>query len=173
LIEAQIAGETEVSEGVPRIRSAFGGGVVGVARQDVTDKGFIREDSGGVDVGVFYLRVLRKDGLRFIEGSRSMRILAGHAGGADEGSNRIMERPDRFLHIQAVDVGGELRPALETVFARDDQLGAGKRNPRRGAGGLRPVAFDAGEGIGISGRARTRQLPGLFSVLFEIRAGGQ
>src|SRR5262249_39923061 len=77
------------------------------------------------------------------------------------------------------DVPGELRPAVEAVLARHDQLGVGEREsgvPQLVVGGAaqaRMVLPETGERGRLAGPAGPGELLGLLPVLLEVRTGGQ
>jgi hypothetical protein len=61
LVEAEVAGEAEVGEGVPVVWAAGGGRGFGVLGEEFFDCGLVSEDGGGVDVGGGYVWIAGED----------------------------------------------------------------------------------------------------------------
>src|SRR5688500_6023827 len=85
----------------------------------------------------------------------------------------------RILPVQRVDVLEQLRPALDVVHPRDDELRVGEHelaglNLRIGESAkARMVPADAVEGLGIAGLERLDEVLRLLSRLLEVDARGK
>ena len=98
----------------------------GVAREKGADGGLVGKDGGGVDAGGGDLRVACENELGVFERAGGVAGVAGDAGDFDEGGDGIGEFGDDADEGEGVDVRGELWPALEAVFAGEDELGVGE-----------------------------------------------
>ena len=177
-VEAEIAREAEVSEGVPIVWASGRGGVGWILREEFFDGAFVGEDGGGVDVGGRDLRVTLEDELGLFEGPRAVRVVAWDAGSFDEGKDRIREVGEGAKEVLGFDVGGEFGPAIEAVFASEDVLRVGESEVCGGDFGQWEfvesgvTVLDAFEGFRLGGAMCAEEFLGLFFVLFEVRAGG-
>lgn len=66
-IDAEVAGETEVGEGVPIVRATGADGVLWVLGEKFFDGGLVGEDGCGVDTRSGYLRIAFEDELGLLE----------------------------------------------------------------------------------------------------------
>ena len=105
------------------MRDSAGCGVLRVLDEEFSDGELVGEDGGGVDVGGRDVRVTLDDELRMFECARAVRVVAGDAGGFDEGGDGVGEICEGSNEALGLEVGGEFGPALEAVFAREDELG--------------------------------------------------
>ena len=106
-IEAEVAGETEVGEGVPVVRASGIGGFFWVLGEELFDGGLVGEDGGGVDVRGGYLRIASEDELGVFEGAAAVSIVARDAGGFDEGGDGIGQVGEGADEALGFDVSGE------------------------------------------------------------------
>ena len=79
------------------------------------------------------------------ESAGAMGGVTGHASHFDERRDRIGERSDGTNQIERFNVVGKFRPALEAMFARDDQLRIGKGERARREDSVRK-ACESGDG---------------------------
>ena len=112
-----------MGEGVPVVRASGVGGVFGILGEEFFDGGFVSEDGGGVDVGGGDVRVTLEDELGVFECAAAVSVVARDAGGFDEGGDGVGEVGQGADEALSFEVGGEFGPALEAVFAREDELG--------------------------------------------------
>ena len=127
-VEAEIAGEGEVGEGVPLVRTAGGGGEGWVLGQEFADGGFVGEDGGGVNVGGGDVRVAGEDEIGVFERAGGVPSVARDAGHLDEGVDGVGQVFEGANDAEGFKVGGELGPRGETVFAGEDELRVGEGN---------------------------------------------
>ena len=79
-----------------------------------------------MNVGGGYLWIAFEDELSLFECAGGVPVVARNASGFDEGGDRIGEIGQDADEALGLEVGGKFRPALEAVFAREDQLGIGE-----------------------------------------------
>ena len=112
-----------MGEGVPVVRASGGCGVLRVLGEEFFDVELVGEDGGGVDVRGGDVRVTFEDELGVFECAGAVSVVAGDAGGFDEGGDGVGEICEGANEALGLEVGGEFGPALEAVFAREDELG--------------------------------------------------
>ena len=118
--------------------------------------GSSRKNGGGVDVGGGHMRVALENELGVLQCASAVSGVARNAGGFDEGAYRIGKIGDDADQAKSFDVGGEFGPALETMFACEDELRVGEGEGRRSDVGMsqlvqaRMVAANALECVGIA-----------------------
>ncbi len=177
-LEAEVAREAEVSEGVPLVWSTGGGRVFGILGEELFDGALVGEDGCGVDVCGGDVGVAGEDELRVFEGAGGVRVVAGDAGCFDEGGDGVWEVGEGADEALGFEVSGEFWPALEAVFAGEDELGVGEGEVGGGdfgegefvEGGV--MALDTVERIRLRCAVGLQKILGLFFVLFEVRASG-
>jgi hypothetical protein len=118
----------------------------------------------------------RTDRLGTLERTGRMTRTRG-AGDLEERRDGIGQRLDVTCNGQRLDVLRKLRPAVEAMLARDNQLRVGEReclgSPGIGRVSGADVGSDALRGGGIAGAMGVAQFFRLFLVLLEVRTGRQ
>jgi hypothetical protein len=131
-LEAEIAGEAEVGEGVPVVRATGGGGEGRIARQEGTDGGLVGEDCGDIDVARNAIEETLEDEVGMFESAGGVPAVAWNAGEFEEGAGgvgeigaagRVFEKAE---DAEGFEVGGEFGPGGEAVFAGEDELRVGE-----------------------------------------------
>jgi hypothetical protein len=115
--------------------------------------------------------------LRVFEIAGGVAGVSGDAGCFDEGGYGVGEGCYGVEDIDGADVGCEFGPALEAVFAGEDELGVGEGDGGAldfGRGEFEEAGMivgDAGEGGGRAEAVLVEEILGLLLVLFEVWAG--
>jgi hypothetical protein len=150
-----VAGEADVQERLAILRAAFFFGERGVAGDSLRDVLVLAEDQRNVEAGVSDLWMLGEQGF-------SAAVVGG--GGFNESSDLALK-----IELGLLDEGLKFRPAGETLFAGDGELGVVER--WKFVAWI-CVARDAAEGGVFARLCGFEERLGLFLVELEIQADG-